>query len=124
MTDLATSLTPGLLRDVHAAGALTWGDVHVAQKVGHLYREPDQRVLLALALSVRALRSGSICLDLAHTGPASTDTDEDAAAVPAELWPEPASWRAAIEASPLVRIGAESGGDRPLRLAGDLLYLE
>ncbi|MFT4109547.1 exodeoxyribonuclease V subunit alpha, partial [Propionicimonas sp.] len=36
----------------------------------------------------------------------------------------PASWRAAIEASPLVRIGAEGGGDRPLRLAGDLLYLE
>ncbi|MGC3993208.1 MAG: exodeoxyribonuclease V subunit alpha [Propionicimonas sp.] len=124
MTDLATSLVPGLLRDVHAAGALTWGDVHVAQKVGHLYHEADQSVLLALALSVRALRSGSICLDLAGTGPGSSDSDEDAASVPSELWPDPLAWRSAIEASPLVTVGAEGGGDRPLRLAGDLLYLE
>lgn len=124
MTDLATSLPPGLLLDVHAAGALSWGDVHVAQKVSHLYGEADQRVQLALALAVRSLRAGSICLDLGSANPAGPDTDEEAAAVPAELWPEPGAWQAAIHASPMVTVGDQGGGDRPLRLVGELLYLE
>lgn len=123
MTDLATSLQPGLLQDVHATGALSWGDVHVAQKVAHLYGEPDQRVQLALALSVRVLRAGSICLGLS-TASASVERDEDAVGIPAELWPETGQWRAAVAASPMVTVGADAEGTRPLRLVGDLLYLE
>jgi exodeoxyribonuclease V alpha subunit len=124
MTDLAMSLQPGLLRDVHTTGALSWADVHVAQKVAFLYGEPDQRVQLALALAVRALRAGSTCLELSEIGHDRIEADEEAIGVPAELWPEPADWRAAIGASPLVTVGPDAGGDRPLRLVGDLLYLE
>lgn len=124
MTDLATSLFPGLLRDVHATGVLSWGDVHVAQKTAYLYAEPDQRVQLALALVVRALRAGSTCLDVAQLGRDRFDLDEETVGVPVELWPEPSEWRAAIEASPLVTVGTSGGGDRPLRLVGDRLYLE
>lgn len=124
MTDLATSLPPGLLRDVHATGALSWADVHVAQKVGFLYGEPDERVLLALALAVRALRAGSTCLELSRVGQERVEADEEVVGVPPGLWPEPDGWRAAITASPLVTAGPDGGGDRPLRLVGDLLYLE
>ena len=124
MTDLATSLLPGLLRDVHATGVLSWADVHVAQKVAFLYAEPDQRVQLALALAVRALRAGSTCLQVSELGRDRFDLDEETVGVPAELWPQPGEWRAAIEASPLVTVGKPGGGDRPLRLVGDLLYLE
>ncbi len=123
MTDLATSLPPGLLQDVHATGALSWGDVHVAQKVAHLYGESDQMVHLALALSVRVLRAGSICLSLG-TAAASVELDEDTVEIPAALWPEPERWRASVSASPMVSVGADGPGDRPLRLVGDLLYLE
>ena len=124
MSDLATSLLPGLLLDVHATGALSWGDVHVAQKVSHLYGESDQRVLLALALAVRALRAGSTCLELAAIEEVRFDTDEESVGVPADLLPEAGGWLAAITASPLVTIGADGGGDRPLRLVGPRLYLE
>ncbi|MFZ0529633.1 MAG: hypothetical protein WAL91_03730, partial [Propionicimonas sp.] len=64
MSDPASSLRPGLLLDVHSSGALSWGDVHVAQKLAHLYGEPDQSVQLAVALTVRALRAGATCLEL------------------------------------------------------------
>jgi exodeoxyribonuclease V alpha subunit len=124
MTDLATSLPPGLLLDVHATGALNWADVHVAQKVAHLYREGDQRVQLALALTVRALRTGSTCLDLGTATELRFGAEDEWVVVPAELWPEPLAWRAAIEASPLVTLGPDGRGERPLRLVGDLLYLE
>lgn len=123
-TDLAVSLSPGLLRDMHATGLLGWGDVHVAQKVSYLYRENDQRVQLALALAVRALRAGLVCLELSEISQQTFQADEEAVTVPAELWPEPAGWREAIVASPLVTVGAEAAGLRPLRLVGGLLYLE
>ena len=122
--DLAVSLPPGLLRDMHATGLLGWGDVHVAQKVSYLYDERDQQVQLALALAVRALRAGLVCLDLAEVSHQTFQSDEEAVAVPAELWPALAPWREAIEASPLVTLGPEPAGVRPLRLVGDLLYLE
>lgn len=124
MTDLATSLPPGLLLDIHATGALSLGDVHVAQKVAHLFGESDQTVQLALALAVRALRAGSTCLDLAAIDQISLDTDEESVGVPVELLPESRTWLAAICASPMVTVGDAGGGDRPLRLVGGLLYLE
>ncbi len=122
--DLATSLSPGLLLDMHATGLLAWGDVHVAQKVSYLYGEDDQRVQLALALAVRALRAGQVCLDLAGVTGQVFEADEAAVTVPAALWPEPAGWRQSVDDSPLVSLGPDAPGERPLRLVGDLLYLE
>jgi exodeoxyribonuclease V alpha subunit len=54
---------------------------------------------------------------------AAVDADEsvDVAALP---WPEAEGWLAAVAASPLVAAGEEQEGERPLRLAGDALYLD
>jgi len=123
VTDLATSLPPGLLQDVHATGLLSWGDVHVAQKLSFLYTEADERVQLALALTVRALRAGMVCLDLASVTAEAFETDEATITVPEQLWPEPAGWRAAIGASPLVADGAAAAPDRPLRLVGRIKWM-
>ncbi len=123
MTDshVAVSAT-GLLADFNRVGALTWADVHPAQQLGHLFGEKDPRVHLALALTVRALRSGSICLDLARIR--ELDLGEDQVSIPDEWWPDDAVWAAALEASPAVTVGDGPGGDRPLRLVDGALYLE
>lgn len=125
MNNLAASLPPGLLRDVHELGVLSWGDVHVAQKVAYLFGESDQRVHLALALATRALREGSTCLELDRVAETRFDVDGEATtAVPQDWWPSASDWHAAVAASPLVSVGAEAAGLRPLRLVGQRLYLE
>jgi len=55
----------GLLREFNAAGVLTAADVHVAQRLGQHGVEDDEQVLLAVALTVRGTRHGSVVLDLA-----------------------------------------------------------
>ncbi len=96
----------GLLRELNLAGVLTSADVHVAGALGRLGGEADERVLLAVALAVRAVRGGSVCLDL------STVAD------PADLpWPEAGAWAEAVAASPLVAQGL-------VRWDNDLLYLD
>jgi len=111
----------GLLREFNAAGVLSAADVHVAQRVAALGGETDEAVLLALALTVRSTRHGSVVLDLA-TAEASTSVDIDvefeaeSAATPANMplaWPQ--DWVARCAASPLV------GG--PLRLHGARMWL-
>ena len=103
----------GLLRDFNAAGVLTAADVHVAQRVGALGGEQDEAVLLALALTVRSTRHGSVVLDL-DTAEASTSVDADQdepAADPVELaWPQ--DWVARCAASPLVGAQLRQEGSR------------
>jgi len=100
-----------LLHTFKQAGVLDVSDVHVAQRICVLGEESDERVALAVAVLVRGLRAGSVCVDLATI--ASTAEVDDVA------WPEPAQWLAAVRASPLL-------GDPPvLRLYDDrLLYLD
>ena len=123
MTDahVAVSAT-GPLADFNRAGALTWADIHPAQQLGHLFGEKDPRVQLALALTVRALRSGSICLELDRLR--ELDLGEEAVSIPADWWPEQAGWLDALRSSPAVTVGDQGAGDRPLRLVDDALYLE
>ena len=84
----------GLLGAFNAAGVLTSADVHVAAALGRLGRESDERVLLAVALAVRAVRGGSVCVDLATV------------ADPPDLpWPAADDWSHAVAASPLVTAG-------------------
>ncbi|HET6625952.1 MAG TPA: exodeoxyribonuclease V subunit alpha [Nocardioidaceae bacterium] len=97
----------GLLRAFNLAGVLTAADVHVAQRVGALAGEDDEQVLLAVALATRAVRHGSVCLDLA--------TVADVA--PELPWPAYDSWAAAVAASPLGAAGV-------LRWEFGLLYLD
>jgi exodeoxyribonuclease V alpha subunit len=51
---------PGLLGLFNQGLLLTASDVHVARRVGALGGEDDDRVLLAVALAVRAARRGSV----------------------------------------------------------------
>ncbi len=101
----------GALRVLNMAGVLHLSDVHVAQRLCALYEETDERVALAVALTVRALRSGSVCLDLLAVA--------ESAGPPDLPWPEPAVWLAALRASPLL------GKPPVLHLYDDrLLYLD
>ena len=102
----------GLLRTFNDADVLTAADVHVATRLGVLGGEDDEQVLLAVALATRAVRLGSVCLDLA-AAEASVPVPEDGA-LP---WPEAGAWAHAVAASPLVAAGA-------LRWEHDLLYLD
>jgi exodeoxyribonuclease V alpha subunit len=111
----------GVLGAYNRAGVLTAADVHVATTLGRLTQESDERVLLAVALAVRAVREGSVCIDLAHARAAATsDVNADARLV----WPGVDEWYAACEASPLVAVGVDGDPRRPVRLVGRLLYLD
>jgi exodeoxyribonuclease V alpha subunit len=117
----------GLLREFNVAGVLSAADVHVAQTLGRLGGEPDERVLLALALAVRAVRLGSVCVALAEAR--DTVSVEDDSAGPDSLsWPEITRWHDACASSALVSVGEPDDPSdhhgRPLRLEGDLLYLD
>jgi exodeoxyribonuclease V alpha subunit len=88
----------GLLKAFTEAEVIESSDVHVAQRLTELANETDERVALAVALVVRALRGGSVCVDLTS--------------------PEMAELAAAVRVSPLLT-------DPPvLRVDGDLLYLD
>jgi len=107
---LAVSAT-GLLRTFNEAGVLESADVHVAQRLTAMARESDPSVALALALVVRALRAGSVCVDLR-----SVQTQVGIADLP---WPSAPQWLAAVQASPL------AGQPPVLRVYdGNLLYLD
>ncbi|AFM15675.1 DNA helicase/exodeoxyribonuclease V, alpha subunit [Mycolicibacterium chubuense NBB4] len=98
----------GLLEPFVAADVFEPADIHVARRLTTLAKEADERVALAVALAVRALRGGSVCVDLRSVA-------EQVG--PAELpWPEPAAWVQAVRASPLadghvLRVFSESGTD-------------
>ena len=99
----------GLLAAFNQGGLLTAADVHAADRICALAREDDPRVALAVAVTVRAARHGSVCVDLADL-----TASEGAEDLP---WPDPAEWQAAIAASPLTTAGV-------LRREGALLYLD
>jgi len=110
VTELAINAT-GLLAAFNEAEVLDVADVRVAERICFLVDETDERVMLAVALLVRGLRGGSVCIELANV--ASAVGVED---VP---WPEPEGWLAAVRASALL-------GEPPvLHLYDDrLLYLD
>ncbi len=97
----------GLLREFNEAGVLTAADVHVARRSGALAGEHDETVQLACALAVRAVRHGSVCVDLAQVADVAPDL----------AWPAVEPWTAAVAASPLVAAGV-------LRWEFGLLYLD
>jgi exodeoxyribonuclease V alpha subunit len=123
-----TSLIPqhaeGLLAPFSLAGVLNPADVHTAQTVCRIGGETDELVRLALALTVRALRNGSVCIDLQTVHATAFDEAESAIEMAELPWPDSEAWIAACRASPLVADGADQPGGRPMRLANGLLYLE
>ncbi|MGO3326115.1 exodeoxyribonuclease V subunit alpha [Gordonia sp. (in: high G+C Gram-positive bacteria)] len=115
----------GVLAPFNAAGVLTASDVHVARRVARLSGATvDDDVLVATALAVRAVRTGSTCVQLNRIGETVVDrSDSEDGTLP---WPPVDRMVRALAASELVT-GSSSGPLRPLALAesadGPLLYL-
>lgn len=100
----------GLLQTFSDAEVVDASDVHVAQRLSAMASETNDAVALAVALVVRALRNGSVCLDVRSV--------EEQVGVEGLPWPAVDAWLAAIRESPL------SGQPPVLRVEGDLLYLD
>ena len=95
--------TANLLREFSDAAVIDAADIQVAQRLSALAGETDERVTLAVALLVRALRNGSVCVDLQLVPEHHEQADV--------AWPEPAAWLEAVRASPLA-------GDPPAGRSG------
>jgi exodeoxyribonuclease V alpha subunit len=100
----------GLLEAFSEADVLESSDVHVAQRLTALAKEADETVALAVAMAVRALRNGSVCVDLRSV--------EQQVGVDGLPWPDVDGWLTAIQASTL------ASAPPALRRYGDLLYLD
>jgi exodeoxyribonuclease V alpha subunit len=107
----------GLLRTFNEAGVLDTSDVHVAQRICALAGEEEPLVALAIAFVVRAVRAGSVCVDL------NTVADDLVGDGPELPWPDPQAWQTALAASTLVTSATPT-----LRILEDddvrLLYLD
>ena len=102
----------GILRDFNQAGVILAADVHVASRLTTMLNETDESVALACALVARAVRAGSICLDLTEVRNEVGDDGDELA------WPVLDEWLAAIAASPLL------AAPHPLRLDDARLYFD
>ena len=120
---MISRLDLGSLEPFHTAGVLEVPDVQTAVALLRISGQPagGPEVGLAVGLCVRALRSGSVCIDLdSDPGTWTSETQEAA-----ELqWPTPPAWREALAASTLVAVGEDATRDRPLRMVGSLVYLQ
>lgn len=99
--------TGGDLAAYNVAGVLEAADVHVARRVCAIAGDVDPRSALAVALAVRAVRHGSVCLAL----------DEVAELAPELPWPDLAEWRDTLTRSKVVASGA-------LAVEHGLVYLD
>lgn len=100
----------GALRAFNDADVLEAADVLVAQRLTALAGEADETVALAVAFVVRAVRAGSVCVDLNAVQAQVDRPDLD--------WPASPDWLAAVAASPLL------GTPPVLHLEDGLLYFD
>lgn len=113
----------GLLSPFAEAGVLEVADVQVARRVAFLYGEVSQVAILGLALAVRALRLGAVCVVVESVAQDVLATLEEPPADPLP-WPGSAEWDTVLASSALVTVGPDATGTRPLRWVGGRLYLE
>ncbi len=111
----------GFLGAFNVAGVLASADIHVALRLSKLSDESaSNEVLLAAALAVRAVRTGSICVPLDTVADLDPDPENP---LP---WPSADDMVAALRTSSLV-IGGKFGPLKPLALVssddGRLVYL-
>ena len=121
---LQATRAAGLLATFNAAGVLELADVHTATTVARITGETDETVALALALAVRALRLGSVCVDLTTVADDVFEATEEGLEVTDLPWPDPTDWLASCRASRALADGPDAPGGRPLRLVAGNLYLE
>jgi exodeoxyribonuclease V alpha subunit len=89
----------GALGELNRAGVLTAADVHVARTLARVTSERDEDAVLAAALASRAVRSGSVAVDLAALVP-------DVGPLRDLPWPAGDDWTERVAGSRLVREGA------------------
>jgi exodeoxyribonuclease V alpha subunit len=98
----------GMLGSFNAAGVIEAADAHTARRISQLAGEPDDDASLALALTVRSVRHGSVCVDL---------DDLAGSELPTGLaWPG-VGWADRVGASRLAEAGV-------LRVEGSVAYLD
>jgi exodeoxyribonuclease V alpha subunit len=103
----------GLLGEFNSADVLNAADVHVAARLGSLLKVERDDVLLAAALAVRAVRTGSVCVDLATVADQPIELDPEV-----ELaWPDAKGWTDLVSASSFVT-------ESVLRVDEGRLYLD
>jgi len=111
----------GLVATFNEAGVLDLADVHLARTLATLSGDDNPEVALAVALTMRAWRTGSPCLDISRADALGFDDRQDVAPQLTGLpWPDPDAWLTTLQASPLI---GRPHDRRPLCLDGDLLYL-
>ena len=108
-----TTPTDSALGAFNRAGLLTAADVHVATGLARAVGERDADVVLAAAVATRAVRSGSVAVDLAAFAA------QGAQALPALPWPDPEGWTPVVAGS---RLAAEGG--LVVEEASGLVYLQ
>ncbi|GAA1905843.1 exodeoxyribonuclease V subunit alpha [Williamsia serinedens] len=120
--------TDDLVATFADAGVIGVADVQVARRLVRLVGGVAAPVELLVALTVRALRAGSVCVDVARLRDIPPDRDAPDGVDVADLpWPDPAPLVEALRSSPVTNAGP--GGLAPLRLvrtADDavLVYLD
>lgn len=122
----------GALAEFADATVLDAADTHVARTLVRLAGAPDDGDLVALgiAFAVRAVRLGSVTVDLSTIATTATIDEGVDVDVDALSWPDPATWQSALRASALVADGDDAddrspdGQARPLRLVGSRLALD
>ena len=100
----------GRLRAFNDAGVIEAADVLVAQRLTTLAGESDEAVALALAFVSRAVRAGSVCVDITCL--------QDQIDMPELDWPASQAWLEAVSTSPLL------GAPPVLHLDEGLLYFD
>lgn len=120
----------GMLLEFAKAHMIDLADFHLARRVAQMSKEAEPRVELAFALTVRALRTGSVCLNLAtaHQLPSLTEVDDGQHEATDLPWPEPDAWAAALQASPAVTTdppadAAQASSIPPFTFIDSRLYL-
>lgn len=120
--------TDDLVATFADAGVIGVADVQVARRLVRLVGGVAAPVELLVALTVRALRAGSVCVDVARLRDIPPDRDAPDGVDVADLpWPDAAPLVEALRSSPVTNAGP--GGLAPLRLvrtADDavLVYLD
>ena len=96
---LALSAT-GVLAEFNRAGVITAADVHIASTLARVTHEQDGDAVLATALANRAVRTGSVAVELTTLATAGRQS------LPDLPWPEPQGWAESVAGSRLAVEGA------------------
>src|SRR5487761_2552843 len=91
----------GPLTPFATAGVLEVADVQVARRVAFLYGEVSEVAILGLALAVRALRLGAVCVVVDSLAEDVLATLEEPPTEPLP-WPGAAEWQTVLGTSSLV----------------------